>query len=148
MRKPKINLKMIRRVLRHVEADQRRLGMWAWAEFWTNEALVKFRDGKNCSIPPCGTIACMAGWTCILNGRNTAAQVEKSIAKYAKKDSDGSLALFHYQKKARKILGFTKDEAEKVFQGDAVYAWHLSQLATLKRVINEVLADRGMRARV
>lgn len=57
--KPKLNVKLLRRIQKHILEEPRRLDMGNWKR--TN------MDGLH--APPCGTTACIAGWALTLSGK-------------------------------------------------------------------------------
>jgi|SRR5579864_556807 len=50
---PKLNVELLRKVKKHILEEPRRLDMGYWIHATT--------------ASPCGTVACLAGWTCILS---------------------------------------------------------------------------------
>jgi hypothetical protein len=133
----KINLKLIRRVLRHVKADLRRLEMSHYFRFHG-------KDSESKSIPACGTTACCAGWACILADAKTQSQIEQKILQM----DASNWGTGYYFNRGKYLLGLTEGEAEIVFVGDASQVLHHRQYSVLKSCINQVLKRRGLRARV
>lgn len=61
--KRKLNVRLLRRIQKHILAEPRRLNMRDW-----NTTL---RDPRNLpdEMPPCGTVGCIAGWATMLSGK-------------------------------------------------------------------------------
>ena len=53
-----LNVELLQRVKAHILEEPRRLEMYTWID-----AAPEHPDA-----PPCGAVACIAGWTCILAG--------------------------------------------------------------------------------
>lgn len=53
----KLNVRLLRKIQRHITAEPRRLHMEDWGG--TPEDCMRFRVGDE---PPCGTVACIGGW--------------------------------------------------------------------------------------
>jgi hypothetical protein len=58
--KSKLNVKLLRRIQQHILEEPRRLDMGNWKSTRT--------DGP--CAPPCGTVACIAGWALVLSGKS------------------------------------------------------------------------------
>lgn len=68
-----MNVKLLRKVKRHILAEPKRFVMWTWmakkADARTfNKFTSDAHDNRSVSFAKCGTAACIAGWTCILAG--------------------------------------------------------------------------------
>lgn len=78
----KLNVKLLRKVQKHILAEPRRLNM--------NVVVGKVDTSES----PCGTVGCIAGWTCILSGVPEA-------------DTD--------LRKAQSLLGLTREQRDRLF---------------------------------
>lgn len=61
MKKQKLNVRLLRKIQKHILEEPRRLEMGAWG----------YRIGSFSARhygPPCGTVGCIAGWALWLNG--------------------------------------------------------------------------------
>lgn len=128
MSRKTINIKLMRRVLRHVHTGLRRLRM--------SEYLLRKKDYPEASRdwPKCQTIGCMAAWTVLLS-------MPRKNWSRIKWDS--------IHERARKLLRLRDDEANDIFLGRSVSApCGDAQYARLCRDINRVLENRGMKERV
>jgi len=86
-----MNVRLLRKVQKHIAKEYRR---WSWSFVRpTNES-------------PCGTQACIGGWTCILGQK-------LSIPLIAKEDK--SVLRKINRSIARKLLGLTPKEAQRLF---------------------------------
>jgi len=64
-------IRLLRRVQEHILSDPRRFNMDYWKR---HVSLARIAAGEDCifgiesakDVPPCGTIACIAGWTALL----------------------------------------------------------------------------------
>ena len=74
-------------VLEHIEKNKSRFNMNFYVE----------------DFPDCGTVACLAGWTCILLDQNYSPESELSSPRY-------------YERTAHKLLGLGDDELN-IFNG-------------------------------
>jgi hypothetical protein len=88
-KKPKLNVRLLRRVQKHIEAEPRRMKMKLWLDRNPFER-------ERSALPPCGTTACIAGWALILSGKHLRREV-------------------NYLAQGQKILGLTRDEAGNLF---------------------------------
>lgn len=66
-RKPKLNVRLLRRVKRHILAEPKRLLMAAYVMRGTPRKKFDGDNGQQ-SFPQCGTVGCIAGWACLLSG--------------------------------------------------------------------------------
>lgn len=69
-----MNVKLLRKVKKHILAEPKRLVMWTWK--LQNTLQPKFLSDGYGNMPrkfipfaECGTAACIAGWTCLLSGK-------------------------------------------------------------------------------
>lgn len=92
-----MNVKLLRKVAKHIAAEPRRYDQDKTLEFLKEEAKVALGS----MAPPCGTMGCIAGWTCVITGKT----------KRAKRS-------FGYRR-AQKQLQLTKDQAHRLF----AYSW-------------------------
>lgn len=68
-----MNVKLLRKVKKHILAEPRRFVMWTWKS--TKEDNIERRntftsdasDNRQVKFAKCGTAACIAGWACILS---------------------------------------------------------------------------------
>lgn len=58
-----VNVAEFQRVKQHILEEPRRFNMAEWGKFLED----KDRDWFGDKFPPCGTVACIAGWTNVLN---------------------------------------------------------------------------------
>ena len=58
---PKLNVRLLRRIQRHILAEPKRLDMRSWLIMYSKQQAT-----ENSSIPRCGTVACIAGWAVAL----------------------------------------------------------------------------------
>lgn len=136
MSDPKINLPLIRKVLRHIKAEPKRLEMGTW-HMRVEESTDKYRS----KFPACGTRACFAGWVYILSPKT------KAESNHRLKLPCPNISFV--REDALKALGFTSSEADLVFAGEATGSSTFSgQFELLLEALNEVLAGRGLKARV
>lgn len=133
---PKINLRYIRRVLRFIEGGPKlRFDMSTYGDHAANEfpgEELNKTELRKLGYPECGTRACFAGWCVLLQ--------------HKKKDWSEIVEGVNISDTAQKLCGFTDDEADTVFDG--VYGPFSSQLKSLKSRLNDVLANRGSKARI
>lgn len=101
-----LNKKLIRKIIKHIEAEPKRLNMNEWA----------MKDSSR-SGPPCGTTACVAGWALLLD--KPAAERRKIMAM---DDDKFERALFgrtsNILQMGAKKLGIDAGGAWKVFFSD------------------------------
>ena len=81
----KMNVRLLRRVAKHIAEEPRRLDMYKIA--------AKTSTGQT-DTPPCGTVGCIAGWACLLSGSSV----------------HGSS-----WSKGMKLLGLTNEQAFRLF---------------------------------
>jgi hypothetical protein len=99
--KRKLNVRLLREVTKHILEEPRRLVM-------RHVSITPYSDessfsGDGCraqEYPPCGTAACIAGWTMLLSG-------EKPYDARTQKSSDTT--------RAGKLLGIDDDEQDALF---------------------------------
>lgn len=78
-----MNVKLLRKVAKHILAEPKRFVMWTWmrekgagAYDFTSDA----SDNRPVPFAKCGTAACIAGWTCILSGDSSPRDFETRAA--------------------------------------------------------------------
>ena len=96
MKKPKLNLKLLRKIQKHILAEPARFVMWTWFLRRADTTSSYTPDGGNDRVkfPDCGTAACIGGWACILSGASLAGDIHT---------------------RARNLLGLTLDEGRDLF---------------------------------
>lgn len=99
-----MNVKLLRRVAKHVLDMPTRLLMNQWVQrkgddSFETEVSYGFDGEETRPFPPCGTVACIAGWSCELKAARPR-------------------AVTNQQKYARKLLGLTSQEAARLFLPD------------------------------
>lgn len=101
MSKPTINVKLLRRVKALILEEPRRLDMGTWAHPADKRVQVE------ADRPPCGTVACIAGWAVIddfvkVNGRMPDRDEIEEIYETA-------------DRKAAELLSLRQDQADRLF---------------------------------
>lgn len=98
-----INKKLLRKVMAHIKAEPRRLDMAFLLEQTDKEYAAEDK-----SLPPCGTVGCIAGWACILDLKRFNAE---DIA-------------FNGWERGKKRLNLNEDQAHRLFSspGDWEYS--------------------------
>jgi len=139
--KPKLQVAKIKKVLKHITEDLRRLEMGIWGTFISEEELKEMRLSEKRNYPTCGTKACFAGWAVLL-------EVKRN--RWSKLfDSGGHMHVGSISRKAQKILGLTKEEARSLFVGRACNEWEAKdQLISLKEILNNIFMEHGSKVRV
>jgi len=101
-------VKLLRRVKRHILAEPKRLDMNQWV--------------KPSRQSPCGTAACIAGWTVLLSGpEEKIAEVSKTRTLYeANEAAIGGFGV-GIGERARQLLGLTYEQSVRLFHVKA--AW-------------------------
>ena len=85
-----MNVRLLRQVRKHIAEEGLR---WSWSFIRTNSA-----------VSPCGTQACIGGWTCILGQKLDLSKVEtKDIWRKVNRQV------------ARKLLALTANQARRLF---------------------------------
>jgi hypothetical protein len=84
-----MNVRLLRRVAKHILAEPRRYEQGVWCEATTSS--------------PCGTTACIAGWAAILG------------EKLDLKTIDHDDLYYRASSKARKLLNINRDQAARLF---------------------------------
>jgi hypothetical protein len=97
MKEPKINVKLLKQIKKHILEEPRRFIMWTWKLTKRSSGSVYRSDGGNGMVEfaKCNTAACIGGWACILSGKR----------------------FFYYDAgtSARKLLGLTQNQADQLF---------------------------------
>jgi hypothetical protein len=95
-----MNVKLLRKVAKHILANPQRLLMEDWVRHFIegeqDEVYYGFDCDKERPFPSCGTVACIAGWTCEIG------------AKYPKRIKD-------HARVAQRLLGLGKRESLRLF---------------------------------
>lgn len=139
-----INMKLVREVLTHIKSDIRRLEMNRYGVKQGSSAIDPdsdhFEGGlTNEKFPECRTKCCFGGWGVFLT-------TPKSKRKNLFWKSGEMKNQFE---RARKLFGFSADEADSIFSGESLWKdTTRGQLQYLRLDINEVLKERGMTERV
>lgn len=98
-KKPKLNVKLLNKVLRHIKAEPRRFNMGTFGKIVEGEP----------NAPACGTQACIGGWAYLLSLKNaTPKRWWNIIYKVNHEHID-------IQSRAQKVLGLTTIEATSLF---------------------------------
>lgn len=153
------NIELLKEVRRMVAADKRRknkkLNMASWGELPVRALAKKFPIETNSRATqdlklgiedlPCGTTACIAGWTTLIHGDQWLAQDYGSWA---------PLMYLHevvctdtgkikgVSERAEQLLGLTEDQADWLFsQLDEMALWALDLFITGKDFTSEELDD-------
>lgn len=133
-----INIKYIRKVLRFIEkGPKKRFEMRTYISYCDPKTHSR-QWLKSAGYPACGTQACFAGWAVLMQEKPSRWR-SWSIGGHPNSIS----------RRAMELCGFDDNEATYVFAGPACWIMGFdNQLRLLKRSINEVLRDRGMKERV
>lgn len=92
--------RLLKKVAEHIKEEPRRLDM----EKWTDVVDPVYADS-----PPCGTVGCIAGWACMLNGD---------------KPTPGGGSQIYFFSRGQELLGLTKDQADRLFTAPALaFEW-------------------------
>lgn len=70
--KPKLNVKLLRRIKRHILEEPKRFVMRLQFRRSFPGNVIFGDDYKNHVVPECGTVACIAGWALLLDKRRIA----------------------------------------------------------------------------
>lgn len=108
MKTQKINVPLLRKVQAAILEEPRRLNMWRWVERHDPE-----QYGKN--APPCGTVACIAGWSMLFN--KSKAKEAQAIRKRVATTMEGVMQGHNDRaiKAGIRVLRITKDQAGELF---------------------------------
>ena len=72
--KSKLNVRLLRRVKKHILEEPRRFVMWSWmltkSRFGSTYPADGYGHVHQVKFASCGTAACVAGWTCLLGGKS------------------------------------------------------------------------------
>jgi hypothetical protein len=105
MSEQKINVKLLREVKKMILEEPRRLDMDTWASNAREYGTPK--DER----PPCGTVACIAGWTAILDYVGSRGKMPKGKALINLSDNAEATA--------QELLGLTSEQAARLFDSPA-----------------------------
>ncbi len=64
MTKPKLNVRLLRKIQKMILEEPRRLNMWLVQNHYSKRDV----DNSEYNLPPCGTVGCIAGWALNLSG--------------------------------------------------------------------------------
>lgn len=120
MKLPKLNVRLLKRVLHHIEVEPLRFDMRDYA-YDSDDA-------------PCDTQACLAGWAYILDKGNT-----KKVRERAKYINANTCSTIHSV--ARRVLGLTYEEAQSLFLTEA-HTFGKRGVEIAKKKIELLLKDR------
>jgi hypothetical protein len=130
----KINMKLVRKVLAHVKGDLRRLSMQVYGVHAGERDQLR-------TYPACKTKACFAGWAVLLT------TPKKRRSKLF--DKNGWMNADTVPRHAQRLLGLGMGESFNIFSGRAsCTSGAKRQFSQLKKDINDVLKERGMKERV
>lgn len=113
----KFNVKAYDRTVRRIKGEAKRFEMdtplqvIAKGDSGVLDNRIRDRTGKDVYLnPPCKTVGCHAGWTCVLNPEDTTIKgVRKNAALISRMNWD------EIKPRATQILGITEDEANVLF---------------------------------
>lgn len=120
-----VNKKLLRKVKALIVAEPRRLSMGAWGIQFQKDTVKESRY-----LPPCGTVACLAGWAVL------ASTPKKNWSRrFVSKGHPGAGNLkAGTARKAQKLLGLSDAEAEVFYRNRwttaRVIKWIDKQLAS------------------
>lgn len=90
-----MNVELLRTIQKHIREEPRRLRMAAWARGGppNQEGYVESGYGEEDHVvfPPCGTVACIAGWAHILSGGGIGSAGQSAGARALDVDFDTAL---------------------------------------------------------
>lgn len=96
---------LLRKVKNHILSEPKRLRMWGYVmRKATNKAVPLATINKYRPFAKCGTAACIAGWTCLLQLKPT---------------ETGEFYGVDYFQHAQELLGLSEAQAEVLFMPDA-----------------------------
>jgi hypothetical protein len=106
-----MNVKLLRKIQKHILEEPRRLNMDGWGMvFDMEDAAIDKR------VPPCGTAGCIAGTACIITG---AIKPSRIIGRTYRNTYTGGRPFWEFPDntpdKARKALGLKKEQAQRLF---------------------------------
>jgi hypothetical protein len=131
-KKPKLNVTLLKRVLRHISKVPARFDMDVFSRDTDYSA---YYAGP--TKPACGTQACIAGWALLLNAGGTI-KVWRKLLERERESTSG----MNWHNEAVKLLGITEQEANSLFYwagGEAGTAEHVQHA---KDRINLLIKDR------
>lgn len=82
MEKPRLNVRLLRKVKKHILEEPRRLLMRTWVcrKSYDEPTFVTDDYTTASKFADCGTAACIAGWTCILAGEERPVDISFTAA--------------------------------------------------------------------
>ena len=94
-----MNVKLLRKVAKHILAEPTRLvmGNWLLKKGYEDIEAIEYGEFGSRPFPKCGTAGCIAGWTCELSGKGK---------------------VKHHDLVAKRLLGLNKRESERLFLPD------------------------------
>jgi len=90
-----MNTKLLRKVQKHIREEPRR-----WSFGWILRS----------SHSPCGTKACIAGWTVLLGDK---LDIDEGLRRHNQPNENGDCT--HTSVRAKELLELTQDQAERLF---------------------------------
>lgn len=107
--RPKMNVKLLRRIQKHISAEPRRFNMHFWGKHYSQYVNLHYSN-----VPPCRTAGCIAGTACILTG-----DIQPKKLKGIKALLNGDYGYIDFPLstpfRARRALGLTKEQADRLF---------------------------------
>lgn len=95
-----MNVKLLRKVAKHILSEPKRLRMLNWimrgapgeirkaqSDGWGESGTIRF--------PACGTVGCIAGWTCMLSGQEELGDVVPNARKLLRINAEAAVRLFY-----------------------------------------------------
>jgi|ERR1044071_6845858 hypothetical protein len=101
MSEQRINVELLEKVVAVILEEPRKLDMGTWAS--DAEERIVNPDHR----PPCGTVACIAGWACFIAKQERGEPLPKGAELYAFYDKA--------RDEAMELLGLDEDEADLLF---------------------------------
>lgn len=135
---PKLNVRHINKIVKHIAGNVKRLYMPTWGVQKGSE-VARERELKDSRFPECGTVACFAGWSKLLS---IPKKEWKSIftdtgAMEVIEDSDFGASIVAEETQR---LGLTKGEAADLF--DSAYGSPSIQFTAVKQRLRCLIAAR------
>lgn len=103
-KKPKLNVRLLRRIQKHILEEPRRFFILRFKEAGIPDSTVIVENGQAQQIPECGTMACIGGWACILSGRKTRLRFWNTAVSLLGLTFDQADALFTYHEWPRRFF--------------------------------------------
>jgi len=135
--KPKLNVSLLRRIIRHLSEEPKRYNQSQWG--------IQVDPAEKPEAPACGTQGCIAGWAVLLNvpqelwGNLFAGEAFSSTAKHV-----GNMRFTPATEAAQRLLGLTNDEALCLFASlNQTCHYGMSGVNEAKQKINALIRDRA-----